>query len=219
MNNNYIKTRKNKYLSRDELNQIEGMLALSNKIISYVDKKEKRSTVIKRKKELVKEIAEYLNRGIRTIEREIERGLVEQKDNLHFKYLAYSADASWKLSVDASKNKRKSIKADKKSLEYIAESIKLKNSAYAIIEKSKRKNIQLSVCEKTIYNYINNGVLEGYGVNKVSLLYKYKVKKKTRKTPKRQIGLSVEFRPEIINIRGEIRHWEFIPKGKKNIKI
>ena len=67
MNNNYIKTRKNKYLSRDELNQIERMLALSNKIISYVDKKEKRFTVIKRKKKLVKEIAEYLNRGIRTI--------------------------------------------------------------------------------------------------------------------------------------------------------
>ena len=72
------------------------MLALNNKIISYVDKKEKRSTVIKRKKKLVKlvkEIAEYLNRGIRTIEREIERGLVEQKDNLHFTYLSYSADA------------------------------------------------------------------------------------------------------------------------------
>lgn len=43
------------------------MLALNNKIISYVDKKEKRFTVIKRKKKLVKEIAEYLNRGIRTI--------------------------------------------------------------------------------------------------------------------------------------------------------
>ena len=74
MNNNNIKTRKNKYLSRDELNQIEGMLALNNKIISYVDKKEKRFTVIKRKKKLVKlvkEIAEYLNRGVRTIEREI----------------------------------------------------------------------------------------------------------------------------------------------------
>ena len=42
MNNNNIKTRKNKYLSRDELNQIEGMLALNNKIISYVDKKEKK---------------------------------------------------------------------------------------------------------------------------------------------------------------------------------
>ena len=193
MNNNNIKTRKrkNKYLSRDELNQIEGMLALNNKIISYVDKKEKRVTVIKRKKKLVKlvkEIAEYLNRSIRTIEREIERGLVEQKDKLHFKYLSYSAD--------------------EESLKYIAESIKLKNSAYATIEKSKRKNIQLSVCEKTIYNYINNGVLEPYGVNKDSLLYKYRVKKKTRKTQKRQIGLSVEFRPEIIDVRGEIGHWE-----------
>ena len=167
------------------------MLALNNKIISYVDKKEKRVTVIKRKKKLVKlvkEIAEYLNRSIRTIEREIERGLVEQKDNLHFKYLSYSAD--------------------EESLKYIAESIKLKNSAYATIEKSKRKNIQLSVCEKTIYNYINNGVLELYEVNKDSLLYKYRVKKKTRKTQKRQIGLSVEFRPEIIDVRGEIGHWE-----------
>ncbi|WP_288770973.1 hypothetical protein [uncultured Sneathia sp.] len=170
MNNNNIKTRKNKYLSRDEINQIEGILALNNKIISYVDKKEKRVTVIKRKKKLVKEIAEYLNRGVRTIEREIKRGLVEQKDNLHFKYLSYSADASWKLRVEASKNKRKTIKADKESLKYIAESIKSKNSAYATIEKSKRKNIQLSVCEKTIYNYINNGVLEPYGVNKDSLL-------------------------------------------------
>ena len=142
MNNNNIKTRKNKYLSRDELNQIEGMLALNNKIISYVDKKEKRSTVIKRKKKLVKlvkEIAEYLNRGIRTIEREIERGLVEQKDNLHFTYLSYSADASWKLRVDASKNKRKSIKADKESLEYIAESIKLKKFSLCNNRKIKAK--------------------------------------------------------------------------------
>lgn len=30
---------------------------------------------------------------------------------------------------------------------------------------------------ETIYNYINNGVLEPYGVNKDSLLYKYRVKK------------------------------------------
>ncbi|WP_375168376.1 hypothetical protein ABZU05_01380 [Sneathia vaginalis] len=161
------------------------MLALNNKIISYVDNKEKRSTVIKRKKKLVKlvkEIAGYLNRGIRTIEREIERGLVEQKDNLHFKYLAYSANALWKLRVDASKNKRKSIKADKESLEYIAESIKLRNSAYATIEKSKRKNIKLSVCDKTIYNYINNSVLEPYGVNRDSLLYKYRgLRKKLEK--------------------------------------
>ena len=58
----------------------------------------------------------------------------------------------------------------------MAESIKLKNSAYATIEKSKRKNIKLSVCDKTIYNYINNGVLELYGVNKDSLLYKYRIK-------------------------------------------
>ncbi len=187
------------------------MLALNNKIINYVDKKEKRVTVIKRKKKLVKlvkEIAEYLNRSIRTIEREIKRDLIEQKDKLYFTYLSYSADASWKLRVEASKNKRKSIKADKESLKYIAKSIKLKNSAYATIEKSKRKNIQLSVCVKTIYNYINNGALEPYGVNKDSLLYKYRVKKKTRKTQKRQIGLSVEFRPEIINTRVEIVHWE-----------
>lgn len=93
-------------------------------------------------------------------------------------------------------------------MKYIAESIKLRNSAYATIEKSKRKNIKLSVCDKTIYNYINNSVLEPYGVNRDSLLYKYRVKKKTRKTQKRQIGLSVEFIPEIINIRGEIGHWE-----------
>ena len=174
-------------------------------------RKKKRVTVIKRKKKLVKlvkEIAEYLNRSIRTIEREIKRDLIEQKDKLYFTYLSYSADASWKLRVEASKNKRKSIKADKESLKYIAKSIKLKNSAYATIEKSKRKNIQLSVCVKTIYNYINNGALEPYGVNKDSLLYKYRVKKKTIKTQKRQIGLSVEFRPEIINTRVEIVHWE-----------
>lgn len=111
-------------------------------------RKKKKATVIKRKKKLVKEIAEYLNRGVRTIEREIERGLVKQKDNLHSTYLYYSEDASWKLRVEASKNKRKAIKADEESLKYIAESIKLKISAYATIEKSKRKNIQLSVCEK-----------------------------------------------------------------------
>lgn len=96
---------------------------------------------------------------------------------MHFTYLYYSEDASWKLRVEASKNKRKAIKADEESLKYIAKSIKLKISAYATIEKSKRKNIQLSVCEKIIYNYINNGVLDPYGVNKDSLLYKYRVKK------------------------------------------
>ena len=54
MNNNNIKTRKNKYLSRDELNQIEGMLALNNKIISYVDKKEEISKISKRNSRISK---------------------------------------------------------------------------------------------------------------------------------------------------------------------
>lgn len=64
-----------------------------------------------------------------------------------------------------------------------------------------------AVCLKTLYNWVEKGLLD---VKYHELIYPhYKKAKKLRKTnPKRPYGLSIEERPEEINNRSVFGHWE-----------
>ena len=63
-----------------------------------------------------------------------------------------------------------------------------------------------SVCTKTIYNYINNGSID---IKKYHTPYILRRKPKTiKREPKRQKGVSIDFRDKIVETREEFGHWE-----------
>ena len=71
---------------------------------------------------------------------------------------------------------------------------------------------------KTLYNYINQGLLE---IKRIDLPRATRMKPRTKKrssTHKRLAGKSIDERPEVIQTRSEFGHWEiFLMIGKKFI--
>ena len=71
---------------------------------------------------------------------------------------------------------------------------------------------------KTLYNYINQGLLE---IKRIDLPHATRMKPKTKKrssTHKRLAGKSIDERHEVIQIRSEFGHWEIdLMIGKKFI--
>ncbi|MDO4668154.1 MAG: hypothetical protein Q4A90_10040 [Streptococcus sp.] len=74
-------------------------------------------------------------------------------------------------------------------------------------EKLSNREIESEVCLPTLYNWIAKGILS---VAYHDLLYpQYRKPKKQRMTqPKHILGLSIEQRPQSINICSEYGHWE-----------
>ena len=61
-----------------------------------------------------------------------------------------------------------------KLVSYIENSIKTeKNSPYVALENAKKANIEVTICEKTLYNYINPGLF--LNINKSHLPYNKKI--------------------------------------------
>ena len=71
----------------------------------------------------------------------------------------------------------------------------------------KERKFDVVVCTKTLYNYIDAGLLK---VKNIDLPLRVKLKSKTRKSRKnrRIMGDSIENRPEKANERNEFGHWE-----------
>ena len=63
------------------------------------------------------------------------------------------------------------------------------------------------VCVKTLYNYVDAGILEIRNHHLPEKLSR-STKKATNKVNKRKLGRSIEERPEAINTREEFGHWE-----------
>ena len=159
------------------------------------------------------EIAKLLNKSIRTIQREIKRGLVENLTTLlEIKYV-YSADVSeqkYRYNMTA---KGANIKLDTnyKLVEYIENGIKKERKSPEILVaeiKRKKEEIGVIVCAKTIRNYIHKRILN---LTEKDMIYKkvYKEKKENKthcnKVPAEK---SIDFRPKEANERSEYGHWE-----------
>ena len=83
---------------------------------------------------------------------------------------------------------------------YIENSIKKeKNSPYVALENAKKANIEVTICEKTLYNYINSGLF--LKINKSHLPYNKKDKliKSKEKGIRKKSGRSIEERGEELN--------------------
>lgn len=160
-------------------------------------------------------IAQRLGRHLRTIERELKKGMVELlNSNLTYRK-AYCADTAQRIYQENSQNKGPSLKIgnDHKLAKHIEKKIvKDKYSPDAVIGEIKAKGLafKTSICTKTLYNYIDQGIFltlsnKDLPVKKDNKRRKYQ---RVRIPHKNLKGTSIEDRPNSVEDRVEYGHWE-----------
>ena len=163
-----------------------------------------------------REIATHLGRDRRTIEREINRGSVMQRDSQWIDRLVYLADVGQRKSEENAANKGRGLKIgyDHALARYLERRIgKDKLSPDAAVGEIKAKGLKFCVtlCTRTVYNMIERGDFLNLS-NKNLAVKKDKKKRKSRKTRSVALnnlkGRSIEERPAAANERGEYGHWE-----------
>lgn len=206
-------------------------MSISNDIIknkkfkqfTYSDRL-KLEVLLKIKKMKKDEIAEILNKTVRSINREIKKGLVELLNSNLSTKIEYSSQKAEKVSRRLASNKGKSIKLgnDQKLAKHIEDKIKNhKWSPAAVIGEIEEKGLEFNtrICTKTLYNYIDRNII--LGISNKDLPVKKNKKKRTYKKVRLAYnnikGTSIEERPKEIDTRLEYGHWEMdCVIGKKN---
>ena len=157
------------------------------------------------------QIAKILNISRSTLYNELKRGTVLQRNSDLTEYKKYFAETGQRVYEENRKNSRKPLKMEDAIdfIKYAEEQIlENKMSPDVICGRAKVKNqFDKIVCTKTLYNYIDLGILK---VKNIDLPLRVKINKKSRKIRKnrRVLGESIENRPTIINERKEFGHWE-----------
>lgn len=159
------------------------------------------------------EIAKLLNKSVRTIQREIKRGLVKNLTSELVEIWVYSADVSeqkYRYNMTA-KGPNIKLDANYKLVEYIEKGIKKeRKSPEILVEEIKRKKEEFGniVCAKTIRNCIHKGILN---LTKKDMIYRKEYKEKNKEKihcSKVPAEKSIDFRPQEANERSEYGHWE-----------
>lgn len=161
------------------------------------------------------QLASILECSQRTIQRELQRGKVEHVTTDLQKIIEYNADyaqqnAEYNMSAKGAALK---IGKDNQLCHEISSIIKKQSySPYAVIQYFNNTHwpTQTRICTKTLYSYIYEGLIED--ITQKDLLLKGKRRKSSGK-PKshNRAGCaqrSISKRPETINDRSEIGHWE-----------
>ena len=184
--------RKGKHLTYAERNQILAMVRMGTK---------------------QKEIAERIGVSARTIRREIKRGMVEGllRSDLR-KYNEYSPEKAQELYEEKQRKKQGNLKIAQniKLSQYIEDGIiNKKYSPYVALENAKRDGIEVNICLRTLYNYIDKELF--IELTRKDLPYhkkgRYKSKKIAKKI-KKLGGKSIEIRKKEINDSENAYHWE-----------
>lgn len=188
-----------------------------NKVFKYKHLNYVEKTQIERwynvEKKKCKEIAILLNKSIRTIQREIKRGLVDNITSEYEKIYVYSADISeqkYRYNMTA-KGPNIKLGANYKLIKYIEKGIKNdRKSPEILIAEIKKGNEEFGVipCAKTIRNYIHNKIFD---IKSTDMIYKKIYKEKNKKKShciKVPADKSIDFRPKEANDRSEYGHWE-----------
>ena len=158
-------------------------------------------------------IAMHIGVGERTIRNEIKRGLVDQQDSMYGFKKKYSADYSQTEYERRNVTKGPNLKIGK-NRELSKEVTRLirdeKYSPGAALAKIKSESvIEVNVCERTVYNYVRDGILE---IEYTELPYgkesPRKNKKKASRSLKNKDGISIEERDKAIENRDCYGHWE-----------
>jgi IS30 family transposase len=182
------------------------------KHLNYVEK-----TQIERwyniEKKPCSEIAKLLNKSVRTIQREIKRGLVKNLTSELVEIWVYSADVSeqkYRYNMTA-KGPNIKIDSNYRLVEYIENGIKKERKSPEILVaeiKRKKEEFGVIVCAKTIRNCIHKRILN---LTEKDMIYKKEYKEKNKekihcnKVPAEK---SIDFRSKEANDRSEYGHWE-----------
>ncbi|MFV0520596.1 MAG: IS30 family transposase [Lachnospirales bacterium] len=156
------------------------------------------------------EIARLIGISRSTLYRELERGTVETLTSQLKKASNYYHDTSQLIYENNRKNCRKPYKLSEVSefISFVEEQILVKKlSPDAIYGRAcLLKSFDSMICTKTIYNYIDLGLLK---VKNIDLPLRVKLKTKSRRcrTNRRILDDSIENRPRIVDERSEFGHY------------
>lgn len=149
-----------------------------------------------------REVAKRLGKAPQTIHNEVKRGLtLQQMRQGKFKKV-YSADRAQMIYEGNRKRSVKPVQLNKQTKEKICHYLTQKYSPEMMVKSGK-----VTVPVSTIYYWIHQGHL---GVGQEALLYprKGKVKKKQASPHFKPVGQSINERPDFINQRLEMGHYE-----------
>lgn len=171
---------------------------------------------IKNKAEIARRVGFHRS----TISREIKRGMTKQK-NYDWSYSeVYRADLGQTIKDENAKRKGPNLVISKDSdlADYIETEIENGYSPEIIANWIKKDDsFKIKICAKTIYNYIDRGILLVSHEDLICGKYKKrKTKKESKRTTRQKIGRTIHDRPEVAENRDEVGHWEMdLVIGKK----
>jgi IS30 family transposase len=167
-----------------------------------------------RAKRAIKDIAKELQRDRRTIEREIEKGMVKRVNSDLTTTYCYSADRGQDVhDLNATaKGAKVKLKTNSEALPFIQYHILEKKwSPEVVAAFMKKRKIEGAVCSKTIYTYIDRGEIPGVS-NDTLLEKRMRGRKHKSLTRKRKRGVppgrDISDRPSEINDRKFFGDWE-----------
>ena len=156
-------------------------------------------------------IAKHLGRPYNTIKNEITRGMMSLYNG---KQHRYKADEGKKVYLENRRNCRKQYRclASIRFLQYVVEHFKgddkwSLDASYGRALESGEFHREEMVCTKTLYNYVDLGLLPIKNIDLPEKLRRNTKAKKAREN-KKNLGRSIEERPEIVSFRTEFGHWE-----------
>jgi len=163
----------------------------------------------------IRYIAKQLRRAPSTISREIKRGTTIQLRSDLTTYETYFPETGQAVYEKRRKNcgARRKLSSAAEFIKY-AEGKMLQKRAWspdAIVGSCKKDTGwegKPMVCTKTLYNYIDSGLLK---VRNIDLLQKTRRKprdKTKKREQKREMGKSIDLRPKEAETREEFGHWE-----------
>lgn len=158
-------------------------------------------------------IAHLLGRNPQTIYNEIKRGTIILLNSNLTTRKEYLADVGQRVMQDNSHNKGRSLAIGNNQVlaDRLEVLIRDKHySPYSALEICKKENINVNICEKTLYSYIHKKIF----VKLTNKDLRYKIKKKTKTNNNNSVslnnkkGTSIEKRPKNILSRNSFGHWE-----------
>ena len=164
----------------------------------------------------VQDIANMLHVHRSTIYREIKRGQYEHLNSDYTVEMRYSPEIAQRRCDENLQVRGTQLKIgnDYKYAEYIENKIVKENySPEAVLGElrvqNRAKDFSVSICIRTLYNYIDKGVFLNL-TNKNLPVKRNKKRgyKKVRVQKRASVGTSIEERPEYIKDRKEFGHWE-----------